>query len=261
MEGSGEWTTRDLVMYSTLSGCDFIPRLFGMRESEIVAFMKKWKETGTDENLVSLLDTFSNGKKWPKGDGKAGPLAIDFADKFHKCVGLMLHAPVIAEVDGEFKIIPMSELPSSSQNWEDVIGFDPLSPFIDVSIADVYELKLWARSGASFPDIKQQIHPKDSERLLPHGAMIDFKYMPVCVVPSTVLLLWLVYHGITHPKDSLRNALVTQVKRAIEMEVVIDEERLRSTEYTTAKSYVSWDAITIHSEVQWNNSGDEMLEY
>ena len=85
--------------------------------------------------------------------------------------------------------------------------------------------------------------------------------MPICVVPSTMLILWLFYHGVPHPKGSSRKDLVEQVRRAYDLKQPLDEDRLVSNESETARSYVSFDTITILSSVVWNVDGDSLLTF
>ena len=83
--------------------------------------------------------------------------------------------------------------------------------------------------------------------------------MPICVVPATMLVLWLFYHGLPHPKGSSRQDLVTQVKHAYDMKQPLDEDRLAIKDGSTARSYVSFDTITIVSGVEWNDDGESLL--
>ena len=77
---------------------------------------------------------------WPAGNNKPGQPSTDYIDKVNLCMDLLLHAPITAVVDGELTIIPMRPLPAS-QEWNEVISFDPLSHFSDLNVIAFDSLK------------------------------------------------------------------------------------------------------------------------
>ena len=99
----------------------------------------------------------------------------------------------------------------------------------------------------------------DSSRRLPHGAYVDFDTTPVCVVPDSILLQWLFYHGIPMNKGSTKQDLLQQVQRAIDIKQPLDEDKISSADATNARSYVSIDSISLLSTVTWKTSGAELL--
>jgi len=266
MDGSEHWTTQDVILYSALSGCDFIPRLFRMKTESIEKFMRKYKDPSNTESLNDMLASFSTNQHWPAGNNKPGKPATNYVEMVNFCVGLMMHAPVIdlvpsADEDdpGEYKIIPMRALPDG-KDWKDVIGLDPHEHFSGVSVEESYKMEIWARTETKLPVIEQPQDPSNTSRTLPHGAYIDFNHLPIAVVPGTMLLLWLYYHGIPHPKGSSRYELVQQVTQAHQMGQELDEDRLTSVEAATAGSYISFDTILLLlPDTEWIADGDTLL--
>ena len=178
MEGSEDWTVEDVILFSALSGCDFIPRLFRMRTDTIEALMKKYKDLDNDQCLDDLLSEFASGQSWSTGKNKADAPATDYAENIRLCMGLMMHAPVAALVDGQWNLVPMRPLPAGVE-WKDAIGFDPIEHFAWVSEEESHLMRIWARSGIALSKINPPIDPNDPTQSLPHGAFIDFKHMPI----------------------------------------------------------------------------------
>ena len=251
MDDSNEWSIEDTVLFSALSGCDFIPRLFKLTKKAIESLMRRWKDSADDVALDTLLLDISRNMHWPAGNNKPGELATNFVEKMHTCMGLMLHAPVTSFCDGEWKIVPMRPLPEG-KSWCDAIGFDPIEHFSNTSIEDSYQLKVWARSGIPLPsEIPRPSHPSDNSRTVPHGAVIDFNYMPPVVLSASLLRQWLFYHGVPQPKSTAKKQLVEQVEQARLLKQPLNEDNMKSGDTTTANSYVSVDSINILSSVDW----------
>ena len=61
------------------------------------------------------------------------------------------------------------------------------------------------------------------------------------------------------PKGITRAILVQQVLRAIDIGQKLDEERIHSSDASTARSYVSFDSITILSGAEWQIDGNVLL--
>ena len=91
-----------------------------------------------------------------------------------------------------------------------------------------------ARENEAFPKIELPLDPDDSSRRIPHGSYVDFDRVPVCVVPSNILLLWLYFCGVPMPKGTTRAILVEQVLRALDIGHKLDEDRIHSSDATTA---------------------------
>ena len=138
---------------------------------------------------------------------------------------------------------------SGGKEWKDVIGFDPIEHFLPVSVEQSHMMHIWACIGVALPKVPLPIDPNNSSQSLPRGAYVDFKHMPICVVPGTMLILWLFYHEVPHPKGSSRKDLVDQVQRAYDLKQPLGEDRLVSNDAETARSYVSFDTITILSSI------------
>lgn len=51
MEGSEKWSDEDMILFSALSGCDFVQRLYRVKTKEIESLMKKWKDPNNNEPL------------------------------------------------------------------------------------------------------------------------------------------------------------------------------------------------------------------
>ena len=174
MDGSKDWNIDDIILFSALSGCDFVPRLYRTKADDIESFMSKWKNPENEMSLDDLLQEFAQGKRWPSGNGKAGaPADANFVGRIHKCMGLMKYAPVIAAVEGGLQVVPLRPLPPGKA-WTEVIGFDPHEHFSDKSISEAYGLKIWARTGMAFPKCPQPLDPTDSSSILPHESIVDF---------------------------------------------------------------------------------------
>ena len=57
------------------------------------------------------------------------------------------------------------------------------------SVEEAYMLKVWEREIEALPsEIPLPPHPYNPSRTVPYGAVVDFGYMPVYVVPTSVLL-------------------------------------------------------------------------
>ncbi len=105
-----------------------------------------------------------------------------------------MNAPVTALVDGNLKIIPMWPL-KTCKDWKDVIIFDSYKNLFDKLVADAYTLKVWARTGVALSAIPQLKDPNDLSCTLPHGAILGFQCIPICLFPgpictSLVVLSW-----------------------------------------------------------------------
>ena len=57
-------------------------------------------------------------------------------------------------------------------------------------------------------------HPHNPSQTVPYEAAVDFGYIPVCVVPTSVLLQWSYHRGVPHTKRHLKNNHIEQVKHA-----------------------------------------------
>ncbi|KAL7548740.1 hypothetical protein ACHAWF_017202 [Thalassiosira exigua] len=251
MEGSESWTDRDLILYSAISGCDFIDRLYRLEQTAIENLMREYKDPQNTKSLDQLLHEISQGRHWPLvGHNKAGAPATDFVEKVQRCIGLMTHAPVAATVDGQYNIVPLRPFPADKQ-WEEVIGFNPLVHFSRATVEGAYKLTQWARTGEAFPEISRPIDPNNSSRSLPHGAHIKFDVIPVTACPASVLRQWLFYRGVPQPKATTKKDLLDLVKHALELKQSLDEDAIASANTAVAKSYVPVDNINVLSAVEW----------
>ncbi|KAL7551314.1 hypothetical protein ACHAWF_014517 [Thalassiosira exigua] len=79
------------------------------------------------------------------------------------------------------------------------------------------------------------------------------------IVPGSLLLLWLFFHGVPMPKGSSRKDVMDQIQRAIDEGQPIDEDRIKSNDCTTARSYISFDTITLLNEATWVTDGESVL--
>ena len=210
------------------------------------------------QSLTHMLLDFSKGRHWPSGDNKPGSAATDFVQKVKLCIGLMTHAPVISRVDDKWQIVPLQPIPEDKE-WKNMIGFDPIQQFGQVLVEEAYFMKVWARDNSSLPVIQFPKDPNDSSRRLPHGAYVDFDRTPMCVVPHSILLQWLFYHGIPMNKGSEKQDLLQQVQHAIDIKQPLDEDKISSVDATNARSYVSIDSISLLSTVTWKTDGAELL--
>ena len=66
-EGSENWTVTDVILFSALSGCDFISRLFHMRTYAIEELMQKYKDSASNQSLDELLSEFASGQSCSTG--------------------------------------------------------------------------------------------------------------------------------------------------------------------------------------------------
>ena len=254
-----DWNHFDHLLYASLCGCDFIPRLFRMSSEVIDEFIIRWKCDGTTESLNHMLLEYSKGKYWPSVNKEPKVLATNFVEKVNHCLGLLQHAPVACKVENKWQIVPMSPIPNDA-DWTSVIGFDPIEHFGQVSVEGSYFVKVWARTNQPLPKIQLPVDPKNPMRRLPHGAYVDFKRVPIPVVPASILMSWLYYHGIPMLKESSKTLLIQQVQRAIEIDHPLDDDCINSSDASTARSYVSSDNIKLLSGVGWENAGDNLLQ-
>lgn len=119
---------------------------------------------------------------------------------------------------------------------------------------------MWARTGKALPlEIPLVPDPIDASRLLPTRAIVDFDYIPICIVPTSILHLWLHYRGVPQPKSSTRKDLIKQVHHAVKLNQPLDEDRLNSPDASMANTYVSVDNIIVLSSVEWKTDGDQIL--
>ena len=75
-----------------------------------------------------------------------------------------------------------------------------------------------------------------------------------------VLRQWLHFRGVPIPKGTAKKDVVEQVNRALDLQQPLDEERISSTDATTANSYVSVDCITVLKEVLWVTDGNTIVD-
>eukprot|EP00984_Skeletonema_dohrnii_P024318 scaffold13436_cov73-Skeletonema_dohrnii-CCMP3373.AAC.3 len=259
MQGSSQWDDKHFVLYSALCGCDFIKRLFRLEQKKIDALMTQYTDPNNTVALDQLLTELSEGQHWPGGNKKPGDPATDFVDRVHKCIGLMTHAPVFDYREDKLQIVPMKPLPQDKE-WSDVIGFDPIQIFSDTPLEDSYRVDILARFDAPLPPpIARQQHPNDSNRVVPHAAIVDFDHMPPCVTPQAVQRMWLYYHGNPHPKGASRMALSEQVVRGRLLGLQLDEDNIKDTDSATSNSYISIDGIKVLAPVEWSTNGDEAV--
>ena len=102
----------------------------------------------------------------------------------------------------------------------------------------------------------------NSDRKIPHCALIKWDVTPIEIVPSGALLLWLFYHGVPLPKSTKRAQIIDQVRRACQLGQELDEDRISiidDQDKATARSYVSFDSITLLSDVNWIENGESIL--
>ncbi|EJK72180.1 hypothetical protein THAOC_06315, partial [Thalassiosira oceanica] len=198
-------------------------------------------EMAMEPEIASSTMKESRGWHWPGGNNKPGALAIDYRKRVLTCVGLMMHGPVISK---DYEIVPMNDLPAA-KSWVETIGFDPIGDFGGLVVEDCFKLTVWARTNEALPSIPLPSDPDDPSRKLPHCAHINFKVLPVQMVPSANLLLWLYYRCV--PAITIGASLDPQ-KIAI-----IDEDE------TVTTSYVTVDPITLLSETNWTDNGPAIV--
>ena len=80
-----------------------------------------------------MLSEFVSGQSWPTGNNKTGDPATNYVKKVVLCMGLLMHAPVAAFVDGQWVLVPVRPLPEGKE-WKDIIGFNPIEHFLPVSV-------------------------------------------------------------------------------------------------------------------------------
>lgn len=260
---SSKWTDDDLLVYGALMGCDWLPRLFNLNHDKIEAFMEKWIVAKTDTEKENLLKWISTGRSWPKVVGKGkGELANDFTKRFMQCINFMKYAPVIREEDGNFKVGPLQDIPSSeTQTWQELIGFDPLHGIRTIDVQACYNMSIWARTEKPLRALPLPQDPLDSTRTIPHNSVIYYDRRPIDIMPTNVLLEWLYYHGLPMPKGSSKASLVQKVKLALANKQDIDRERISLDDAVNRKSYISWETMSGVSDIIWNHSTHDLLTF
>ena len=119
----------------------------------------------------------------------------------------MQHAPVACKVENKWQIIPMSPIPKDAE-WTSVIEFDPIEHFGQVSVEGSYFVKVWTCTNQPLPKIQLPVDPKNLMCWLTQWAYVDFKRVPIPVVPASSLMSWLYYHGILMLKESSKTLLI-----------------------------------------------------
>ena len=120
-------------------------------------------------------------------------------------------------------------------------------------------MQVGARDGHPLPTIDLPSDPNNPSRHLPHRAHVDFNRTRICVVPTSILLQWLYYRGIPMNRGSIKEELLQQVQRAIDIDQPLDKDCIVSDISTTARLYVSCDSISLLSSVEWETDGNRML--
>ena len=154
----------------------------------------------------------------------------------------------------------MNELPVE-KSWAETIGFDPIRSFGTLSVENCFKLNVWARTNEALPLISLPSDPDNPARKLPHCAHIDFKVLPVQMVPQGPLLLWLYYRGVPLPKSTKRVDIESQVLNAITINAGLDEQKIKiiNQNGSTAESYVTVDPITLMSDTDWTDNGPAIV--
>ena len=109
-----------------------------------------------------------------------------------------------------------------------MIGFDPIVCFGQVQVEDGYLMNVWAQTNSPLPSIQFPIDPNDASRRLPHCAHVDFGKYPIRLVPTSILLQWLYYHGVPMNKSTTKSDIIQQVQRAIDIDQPLDEDLVLS---------------------------------
>jgi 5'-3' exonuclease len=185
-----------------MGGCDFLPRANPLKKTDHVLSVAQYDQGGTAR--AAMFKKMEN-KLWPVGFGKTGKL-IGYGKMFEEAVNLFRHAPVIREVliggVSTFMVLPLHPWPGFDINnmataqkvWTELIGFDAIAKFAEVCDEPfvAYSGAIWCRTGVALrPVPKPQRDGKD----MPHGSMLDFAAVPLVLVPTKALQVWLRFHG------------------------------------------------------------------
>ena len=262
---SSKWSDDDLLVYGALNGCDWLPRLYGLRHEKIEEFMEKWVVAETVEEKDDLLEQIAKGKYWPKegaATGKGNSAESDFPMRFKQCLNFMKYAPVIKRSNDEYRIGPLQEIPDNETRlWHELIGFNPLSDFQGIDVKKCYSLDIFPRTKEPLMPLPLPEDPLDPTRKLPHNSIINIEKSPIGILPHNVLLDWMVYHGVPMPKGTSRLALIERVRLAYANEQPLDRERISLNEAVKTKSYISWESMGGVSGIRWNNDKSILLQF
>lgn len=88
-----------------------------------------------------------------------------------------------------------------------------------------------------------------------------FDKRPVTLVPHNVLVMWLYYHGVPHPKGTSKQDVINKVLLALSMFKSLDYERLDIDEAINRRSYISWELIEVESDINWITDQKEIVQY
>mmetsp|Transcript_10694 Transcript_10694/g.17717 ORF Transcript_10694/g.17717 Transcript_10694/m.17717 type:complete len:462 (-) Transcript_10694:423-1808(-) len=179
--------------------------------------MKKWTETHSKLDRMQLLKDLCKNKHWPAEGDKTGKgeKATDFPQRFMQCLEFAKYAPVFGQdKNNEYCIVPWTDIPETeTRTWQEIIGFNPMEGFTNLDLDGCYHLRIWSRTKRALRSFELPKDELDPTRSLPHNSVIKFRVpgdtdddgspkVPVEVIPSSSLLVWLCFHGIPMPKGS-----------------------------------------------------------
>jgi hypothetical protein len=273
MLGGGNW---DMAAFAAFLGCDFIKRPLGQGLQTVSRdIMPAWMD-GDESKKAAILQNIASTRQWSLGEP-----AEDYPVKFGTARNMYVYPPVFRQTDSlsePVSLSPLHDLPVD-RSFTDLIGFDPqtvlkavireadlgehLSPDI---MRDMYELKIWSRTGRDVADIPMQIDAT-TDKTLPYGAVLDFIACPAQMHSDKTLQKWLTLRRLKffsspdQDKASVRSALVNMVKRVHAMgpkgPPVAEDVQIGDGQY------VIWDVLKSDNKVEWmgavENSGMELL--
>ena len=223
-----------VLLFCAISGTYSLPtRLLNLKQKSIREFMTKWICEDDENKRKELLQCLWNGTHRPNESGKGKEeQSLNFENWINLCVHIMKHAPVIKEINGLFIIEPLKHLPSSSQIWSEIIGFDPVDCFGGISVEGwgIIFIKNLGTHCALANNLKCFRVPKIPTTQLKHCHMVQSLILKESHCHSSQLqyLQWLFYHGVPHPKYTKRDKLVNQVNLTCSADQPLDYSRIYS---------------------------------
>jgi len=238
--------------------------------------MKKWTETHSKLDRMQLLKDLCKNKHWPAEGDKTGKgeKATDFPQRFMQCLEFAKYAPVFGQdKNNEYCIVPWTDIPETeTRTWQEIIGFNPMEGFTNLDLDGCYHLRIWSRTKRALRSFELPKDELDPTRSLPHNSVIKFRVpgdtdddgspkVPVEVILSSSLLVWLCFHGIPMPKGSSKAALIEKVTLAVLMKQKLDYERISLNSSINRQSYISWEQMVNVSDIRWDKTPESGLTF
>lgn len=269
--GGGQWDAETVALYAALSGCDYVPRVYGQGKVAARSLTRDCIASKTARHDV--LSNIENTKKYGSQDG--GVACDGYAELVYRAIAIFNYAPVflytnIEAVDFddfepayvEIKLGSLTPLPegTTEDEWTKMLGFDPqrliacVSPTI--SLKDLYYGRIWCRTGQPF----RLLPPATSNgTVVPHGSVIDFTKQPVATHPTDRLAVWLWARNLPAKSTQTRKDIIDSVSRVRAMGDAAPPIQ-PITHVIGSGRYMSLETLTSDGPLLWVTDTTKVLE-